>query len=75
VSKLIGVLILSVATWSIANADNNWWNPGGGWGDHHWCYDGKCKTPEIDPASAIGALTVLAGGLAVLRGRRTKNKK
>jgi len=28
--------------------------------------------PEIDPAGAFGALTLLAGGLAVIRGRRTK---
>ena len=28
------------------------------------------KAPEIDPASAMAALTMLAGGLAVLRGRR-----
>jgi len=26
--------------------------------------------PEIDPASAISAFTLLAGGLAVVRGRR-----
>jgi hypothetical protein len=26
--------------------------------------------PEFDPASAIAALTLLSGGLAVLRGRR-----
>jgi hypothetical protein len=31
--------------------------------------------PEIDPASAMGGLTMLLGGLAVLRGRRTKNSK
>jgi hypothetical protein len=30
------------------------------------------SAPEIDPASAMGALTLLAGGLAVLRGRRGK---
>jgi LPXTG-motif cell wall-anchored protein len=29
--------------------------------------------PEIDPASAMAGLTMLAGGLAVLRGRRRKN--
>jgi len=41
--------------------------------------DGKNKdnkhvtaAPEIDPASAISALTLLAGGLAVIRGRRRK---
>jgi hypothetical protein len=28
--------------------------------------------PEIDPASAISALTLLAGGLAVIRGRRRR---
>jgi hypothetical protein len=30
------------------------------------------RTPEIDPASAIAGLTLLAGGLAVLRGRKAK---
>jgi hypothetical protein len=28
--------------------------------------------PEIDPASALAALSLMAGGLAVLRGRRSK---
>ena len=28
------------------------------------------RTPEIDPASAAGGLTLLLGGVAVLRGRR-----
>jgi hypothetical protein len=31
--------------------------------------------PEIDPASAIAGFTMLAGGLAVLRGRRRINSK
>jgi hypothetical protein len=31
--------------------------------------------PEIDPASAMAGLTMLAGGLAVLRGRRGKGSK
>lgn len=30
------------------------------------------RTPEIDPASAMAGLTLLAGGLAVLRGRKAK---
>ena len=30
------------------------------------------RAPEIDPAGAIAGLTLLAGGLAVLRGRRAK---
>ena len=32
------------------------------------------KAPEIDPASALAGLSLLAGGLAVLRGRRIKAK-
>jgi hypothetical protein len=30
--------------------------------------------PEIDPASAVSAFTLLAGGLAVIRGRWAKRK-
>jgi hypothetical protein len=30
------------------------------------------QTPEIDPASAMTGLTLLAGGLAVMRGRIAK---
>jgi hypothetical protein len=33
------------------------------------------KAPEIDPASAMAGLTMLAGGLAVLRGRRRIKSK
>ena len=31
--------------------------------------------PEIDPASALAGLTLLVGGIAVLRGRRFNNTK
>jgi LPXTG-motif cell wall-anchored protein len=30
------------------------------------------RAPELDPASTMAGLTMLAGGLAVLRGRRRK---
>ncbi len=30
------------------------------------------QAPEIDPATAVSALTLLAGGLAIVRGRRAK---
>jgi hypothetical protein len=32
------------------------------------------RAPEIDPAGAIAGLTLLAGGLAVLRSRRNGKK-
>jgi len=32
----------------------------------------RVSAPELDPASAMAALTLLTGGLAVLRGRRRK---
>jgi hypothetical protein len=31
--------------------------------------------PEIDPASAMAGMTMLLGGLAVLRGRRAKRER
>jgi hypothetical protein len=45
-----------------------------------WCFPipsnpSPVKAPEIDPASAMAGLTMLAGGLAVLRGRRKVNSK
>jgi len=30
------------------------------------------RVPEIDPSSALAGLTLLAGALAVMRGRRSK---
>jgi hypothetical protein len=33
------------------------------------------KAPELDPSSAIAGLTLMMGGLAVLRGRRSKITK
>jgi hypothetical protein len=43
---------------------------GGGWGGH-----GPVAAPEIDPASASSALTLLLGGLAVVRSRRAARGK
>jgi hypothetical protein len=43
-------------------------------GDHDRVQKKVVVAPEIDPASAVAGLTMLFGGLAVLRGRR-KNLK
>ena len=76
-TKLFAILILSVGCVSSVYADSasiclppilQWLipcTPG-----HH----GPTPAPEIDPASAMSALALLAGGLAVLRGRRLKKK-
>jgi hypothetical protein len=44
-----------------------------------WCaptsQPAPLKAPEIDPASAMAGFTMLAGGLAVLRGRRKIKSK
>jgi len=63
--KLIAVLVLSVAGATAAQAmtcpPGSWWN----------AHD-PISAPEIDPSSAIAGLTVLLGGLAVIRGRRKR---
>jgi hypothetical protein len=43
---------------------------GGGWNSGGTVH----QAPEIDPAGAMAGLTLLAGGLAVLRGRRSGKK-
>jgi len=37
--------------------------------EHH---DRGFSAPEIDPASALSAMTMLASGLVIVRGRRSK---
>jgi len=54
--KLIGTILLSAAVIGVAQAIEQ----------------GPIGAPEIDPASAISGVTLLLGGLAVLRGRRAK---
>jgi hypothetical protein len=60
-SKVLGfVLLLAASSAALAG--------------HHeppsWCF----RAPEIDPGSAMAGLSMLAGSLAVIRGRRSKNK-
>lgn len=46
----------------------------GDWGKGGFDWDSRpsFQAPEIDPASTMSALTLLAGGLVVLRGRFSK---
>ena len=71
-SKLIPALLLSVSGIMMAaeaHADGSW---GDWWGDHKGNYDHHFNAPEIDPGSAITALTLLVGGMTVLRSRINK---
>jgi len=67
-AKAIGVLALSVCFVSAANAST--------WTARRVisasAAPSAASAPEIDPASALGGLTLLLGGLAVVRGRRIK---
>jgi LPXTG-motif cell wall-anchored protein len=79
VVKKIGLAVVLLAIAGVASAD------AGGSNCFHiaflelFCQAGRnpgtVSAPEIDPASAMAGLTMLAGGLAVLRGRRKKISK
>jgi hypothetical protein len=70
-SKLIATVVLSMIAGS-AVAAGRWTAT-----EHYWSMNDKVaatavSAPEIDPASSLTGLTLLAGGLAVLRGRRNR---
>jgi hypothetical protein len=88
-SKVLSVLVLSLAATSAANA----FETAPPWVQHavanHEALksnhdtgskaaaatDPPAAAPEIDPAGAMSAFTLLAGGLAVLRSRRSIQKR
>jgi hypothetical protein len=72
-SKLVAVVVLSLCAGTAAYA--NGWQARShiGWASHaRVATSDTMSAPEIDPAGAMAGLTLLAGGLAVLRGRRSK---
>jgi hypothetical protein len=73
-TKVVAVVVLSLCAGTAAYANN--WSLGAraGWAAHPHAVASSDPTaaPEIDPAGAMAGLTLLAGGLAVLRGRRSK---
>jgi hypothetical protein len=64
VFKVFAILLGSMFVTNAALAHDwpTWW--------HH--RPDTVSAPEIDPASALSGLTMLVGGLAVVRGRRKK---
>lgn len=73
-SKLVAVVVLSLCAGTAAYADNWQARTRVGWASHARTAQASdtMSAPEIDPAGAMAGLTLLAGGLAVLRGRRSK---
>lgn len=72
-TKVIGILALSLGCGSVAFASG--WAPRAQYGNevaHNLSGTSSMSAPEIDPAGALSGLTLLAGGLAVVRGRRSK---
>ena len=69
-SKLLATLLLSLSGLTVTVAyfaPPSFWGGGGNGGG-----PGGFAAPEIDPSSAVSALTLLVGGLVVLRGRFRK---
>jgi hypothetical protein len=73
-SNSLAALLLTLSGLTVTGAyfaPPSFWGSGGGSGGggdsrHH------IAAPEIDPSSAVSALTLLLGGLVVLRGRFQK---
>jgi uncharacterized protein YdeI (BOF family) len=67
--KIIGLAVLAASISTAAVAGDRGGNGDGfGFGPGH----GSFPAPEIDPASALSAMTMLASGLVIVRGRRSK---
>jgi hypothetical protein len=71
-TKIISVSLLSLAA-SVALAKDND-GRGNDRNDHHCRGDARMcwSAPEIDPGQALGALALVSGTVAILRGRRRK---
>jgi hypothetical protein len=88
VTKVIGILALSACLGSTAFASANTWTARGTSGEAAHIFaattTGSSTTsssssttmpaaaPEIDPAGALSGLSLLLGGLAIIRARRAK---
>jgi hypothetical protein len=77
-SKLLATLLLTLSGLTVTGAyfaPPSYWGggwTGGGTSGGTGGSSGQFAAPEIDPSSAVSALTLLVGGLVVLRGRFRK---
>jgi len=70
-SKILAVITLSAlgTAAAVASENGHWWNGPSNKNDGPSFHSDRFNAPEIDPSSAISALTLLGGGLTVLRSR------
>jgi hypothetical protein len=71
--QIICLAALLLGTAGAASADQRYRG-----GDHDWFHGRDTPSmlaPELDPASMMSGLTLLAGALVVLRGRRAAKPK
>jgi hypothetical protein len=72
----LAILLLGATGVALADQDDHHWerdhDGGHGWSDRR---SSPIQAPEIDPSSMVAALTLLGGGLAVLRSRGSRNSK
>jgi len=71
-AKVIGILALSAGLASTAFAGHWSGTARFGWSSQPKIQQEVVSAPEIDPAGALSGLTLLLGGLAVVRGSRSK---
>jgi len=72
--KTFSSLLLAAAA-STAFAQNTQGQNGNSQGQNYQGCSRACvRAPEIDPAQALGALTLLGGAVAIVRGFRRKSK-
>jgi len=72
---MLGLAVLFTAFAGVASANGQWdrfqGKHDGYTNEVSWNQDSTvASAPEMDPASALSALTLLVGGVAVMRGRR-----
>jgi hypothetical protein len=78
VLKKIGIAVLLAALSGVASANDSCKTEQFLWFSFEVCkpvehiHSSPATAPEIDPGSAMAALTMMMGGLAVLRSRRSK---
>lgn len=74
-TKLLFLVALLSATASTALSQNNQGQNNNNQGQNNNNQGCCVKAPEIDPGQAMGALVVLAGSVAIMRGFRRRDKE